>query len=168
MECPFCQNQMVERIFFHAEGWFAFLDANGMLRGHTVLAREASGTCPEELTPEHLAGLHRALPVVASALKEAYEAYDVLATSLRGTVKHLHFHLLPLTVAAEREWRAETRWEKGHLHEFLGHHEREGFLRNQQERIRQGWDEKRQFAEHAKRLQSEVARLRSMIGGWTA
>ena len=168
MECPFCQNQMVERIFFHAEGWFAFLDANGMLPGHAILARESSGSCPEELTAEHLAGFDRALPVVVDALKQAYEGYDVLATFLRGTVKHLHFHLLPLTAAAEREWRTETGWKKGHLHGFLAHHERQAFFRNQRERTQHGWDEKRQFAEHAKLLQSEVVRLRSIIGGWTA
>jgi diadenosine tetraphosphate (Ap4A) HIT family hydrolase len=167
MDCPFCQKHMLERIFLQRDGWFAFLDANGMLPGHTILAREPPpGSCPQELTTENLAGVDRALPHVVAALKQAYEAYDVLVSSLRGTVKHVHFHLIPLTHAAERQWRTETPWEKGHLHEFLGHQEREGSLRNQLERIQEGWDEKRQMVEHTKRLQSEVASLRRIVGGW--
>jgi diadenosine tetraphosphate (Ap4A) HIT family hydrolase len=163
MGCPFCSDNLVERILFRGGGWFAFLDANPLLPGHAVLAREADGSCPESLTATTLAGFHEVLPVVVGALKDSYGAYNVLVTSLRGTVKHLHFHLVPLVIGTEREWRSQSLWEKGHLHEFLGHHERESFIRNQRERIERGWTEPQQRTEHSNQLRSEVARLRSAV-----
>src|SRR5207247_172267 len=138
------------------------------LPGHTILAREAAGACPDSLTADSLARLQDVLPSVASALKEVYGGYDVLVTSLRGTVKHVHFHLVPLVVSTERQWRSQTLWEKGHLHEFLGHYERESSIRNQRERIERGWTEEQQRAEHSKQLQSEVVKLRCAVGGRTA
>jgi diadenosine tetraphosphate (Ap4A) HIT family hydrolase len=168
MSCPFCDDDLAERIFFKRDGWFAFLDANPLLLGHTILAREAGGCCPNSLTSTALTGVHNVLPVVASALKESYSAYDVLVTSLRGTVKHMHFHLVPLVVDKERAWRSETLWEEGHLHEYLGHHERERSIRDQRERIDRGWTEARQRDEHCKELVSEVARLKRAIAAVTA
>jgi diadenosine tetraphosphate (Ap4A) HIT family hydrolase len=112
-----------------------------------------------------LDGVHFAIPRIADVLKEEFDAYDVLVTSLRGNVKHVHFHVVPLTHATENEWRRKAHWVKGHLHEFLGYHERESFIRYQCEREKQGWTEEEQRVEHSKNLQLQAMRLRAIIGG---
>ena len=172
MSCPFCKknfNNIKERIFFDAEGWVAFLDSNPILSGHTILARKLiCDPVLDSITVKNLAGFDQILPKVVETLKEAYKVNDVLVTSLRGTIKHMHFHLIPLTVSAQRTWRKETLWEKGHLHELLGYYEKKSYIENRQERVENSWTEGDQRIEHTKKLMPEVVKLRRVIARTSA
>jgi diadenosine tetraphosphate (Ap4A) HIT family hydrolase len=151
-------------MFFRGHGWFATLEASPLVPGHTILVRETSGGCPDALSADSLANVHLVVPEIAGVLKEVYAATNVLVTSLRGLVAHMHVHLLPLTAEAERLWRAESGWERGHLHQFLGDQDRASSIRNLQERIEQGWSEVDQRAAHTQRLSDSVGKLRVRLG----
>lgn len=163
MTCPFCEDDLSQRTFFRGDGWFAFFDANPMLRGHTILAREPLGSCPRSFDSNTLAAIDRVLPRIIDALKTAYDAPNVLITSLRGSVKHVHFHLVPVPSDIEQRWRKSAGWESGHLHEFLGYHERLASLRNLLERRKHDWSEERQRVEHTKSLERDVVRLKEIL-----
>jgi diadenosine tetraphosphate (Ap4A) HIT family hydrolase len=136
-----------------------------MLPGHSILARVASSGCPTALSTEHLEGLHLALPRIADLLQAEYRASNVLVSSLRGSVPHVHLHLVPLVPEVEAAWRQHTGWEKGHLHEFLGHHENVCFVRNLRERLDKGWTTDEQISDHAERLSEQTKRLREALSG---
>jgi hypothetical protein len=87
----------------------------------------------------------------------------VLITSLRGLVAHMHVHLLPLSVEAERSWRVQSGWENGHLHQFLGDQDRASSIRNLQERIDRRWTEDEQRAAHTALLIDRVGKLRTRL-----
>lgn len=167
MPCPFCDHDLSQRTFFRGEGWVSFFDANPILPGHTILAREPSESCPNSLDSNTLAAIHVVLPRISEALKLAYGASNVLVTSLRGAVKHVHFHLVPVTPEIEQRWRDCSGWKSGHLHEFLGHHETVASVRNLVEREQRGWSEEQQRFEHTKSLEREVARVKPLLGGAT-
>lgn len=161
--CPFCEKDLSKSIFFSGEGWFAFLDSNPILNGHTILARDRSGSCPDSMTEETLRGIDMVLAKVAEALKAAYSAKHILVGSLRGSVRHMHFHLIPVSDAEEKRWRAASNWEKGHLFQFLGDQEREAFLRHQKERIEMGWSESEQRAHIVASMQNQVSILKALL-----
>jgi diadenosine tetraphosphate (Ap4A) HIT family hydrolase len=143
------------------------LDANPMVLGHTILVRETPGVCPAALTAESLANVHLVAPEIAGVLKEVYAATNVLVTSVRGLVSHMHIHLLPLSAEAERAWRTQSGWASGHLHQFIGDHDLVSSIRNQQERLERGWTEAEQHAAHLRQLSPRVAELRGR-SGWRA
>lgn len=94
MPCPFCDPSLNERIYFREHGWGAFLDVNEMLPGHSIVARQTSNGCPDIFKAENLESLHLVLPKISDGLQREYGASNVLVTSLRGKVRHVHFHLL--------------------------------------------------------------------------
>jgi diadenosine tetraphosphate (Ap4A) HIT family hydrolase len=168
MSCALCNaSALSDRVFFRRHGWFALLETNPLVPGHTILVRETAGACPDALTVDSLANVHLVAPEIAAVLKEVYAATNVLVTSLRGLVAHMHVHLLPLTAEAERSWRAESGWATGHLHQFLGDQDRASSIRNLQERIEQGWSEVDQRSAHTQQLSDSVGHLRVRLG-WRA
>jgi diadenosine tetraphosphate (Ap4A) HIT family hydrolase len=164
MSCPLCNaSALADRVFFRGHGWFAMLDANPLVAGHTILVRETPGSCPDALTAGSLEHVQIVAPRIAEALKDEYSAINVLITSLRGLVAHMHVHLLPLRAEDERTWRAESGWNSGHLHQFLGDQDRASSIRNLQERIDQGWSEDEQRVAHTRLLSDRVGKLRARL-----
>ncbi len=118
--------------------------------------------CPTALTRGYLRGLDVAIASVIDLMDQHFQPKDVLVASLRGRDPHIHFHLMPLWEAEEREWRRQSLREKGHLFEFLGYVERNAESRAQRERIERGWSEERHRAESAKQLQPDIVALRAI------
>src|SRR5947207_2614006 len=97
MACPFCKlSNVAERVFYDDAQWMAFLAAPFYTPGHTILAaKHQSSKCPKAMDLRTLGHVGVALPPVIEALKTAYRIPDVLVSSLRGLVGHVHFHLIP-------------------------------------------------------------------------
>ena len=164
MSCPLCDaSRLADRIFFQGHGWFAMLDATPLVPGHTILVRDTPGSCPDALTARSLENIDVVAPRIADALKNEYATTNVLITSLRGLVAHMHVHLLPLNDGTERAWRAHSGWEKGHLHQFLGDQDLATSIQNLQERIDQDWTEDEQRAAHTLLLSDRVRKLRARL-----
>ena len=135
MGCPFCDiKNLNKRIFYCQEidgekhdRYFAFLDSLPHTRGHTILAvLSSSKRCPRQLNVTTLSRLGKALSDVIKVLRNHYPAKDILIASLRGDVKHVHIHLIPLWKNEENEWRKVAGYKKGHLMEFIGALEKRG------------------------------------------
>ena len=126
MGCPFCnrRSDVWRRVFYKdtKKGWFAFLDAHPHTKGHVILAAlRRGGPCPQEFDPKTLNFLGGALCDVERAMRKCYPGMKkVLIASLRGDVKHFHFHLLPLWPEEEARWRKVTGYPDSALMEFIG------------------------------------------------
>jgi diadenosine tetraphosphate (Ap4A) HIT family hydrolase len=70
--CTFCEQDLSKARFFEGHGWFAFLDSNPMVKGHTIVARVRAGSCPDLLNEGNLEGSQIIVPKIADALKEAF------------------------------------------------------------------------------------------------
>ncbi|MBN1615442.1 MAG: hypothetical protein JW950_13330 [Deltaproteobacteria bacterium] len=123
-----------------------------------------AGSCRTAVNATVLRGVGTALTEVARALKKHFNPKDILFSSLRGDIKHFHFHVIPLWLELEREWRRQTLYEKGHLHEFLGYLEKSAYVTNMMERIDHGWDLDEQRSHITRRLSSDVKSLRRITG----
>lgn len=122
--CLFCQRptNIVERTFYEADGWFAFLDGKPITRGHVILARHpVDGARPQDLTTANLSGHDRALVAVVDIMQAHYQPKDSLFASLRGSMKHMHTHVYPIWDEEEAAWRRNNqRPGTGQLLQFLG------------------------------------------------
>jgi diadenosine tetraphosphate (Ap4A) HIT family hydrolase len=174
--CPFCHYKGLKpRIFYDDKvNWIGFLAAPYHTEGHTILAAYPQNCCPNdfkkllELSDDYWsnygANLGIAIKTVSKAIMECYRPKNVLFASLRGDIKHFHFHLVPLHEKEEKKWRSETLYEGGHLFEFLGYLEEKGDTEALQKRIQKGWDKKTQREVIVKRLKNEVEKLRNITG----
>lgn len=138
--CPFCDiEELKPRIFYDKGNWFAFLARTPLTDGHTILAAYpgASG-CPRILEPSVLIGVDIALGDLIEPLRGHYKARNILFTSLRGSEPHFHFHLIPLLEKDEAPWRCAKGYKEGHLHELLGHLEKEA----EREKRKRCWSDK--------------------------
>lgn len=163
MTCVFCDppENIKTLVFYQDKNWFAFLATPFHTQGHTIVAaRKKRPACPEGLEKEILTGLDSAIAKVSRTLMIYYEAKDILIASLRGDIKHCHWHLLPLHENEEKEWRTNNLYERGHLLEYLGFLEKRGEEKAALERIKRGWaitEQRLQIAielkTHAKELQ---------------
>lgn len=132
--CPFCNisNDIKKEkgIFYRNESWFAILAAPGHTKGHAILAAvRRSDDCQTEPSLDVLNGLPQALSKTIAALKSNYGTNNILLSSLRGSVPHYHFHLVPLHEHERTAWRNSQNdkegYKDGHLMEFLGHLEKQ-------------------------------------------
>jgi diadenosine tetraphosphate (Ap4A) HIT family hydrolase len=170
MGCPFCNrpSNLLDRVFYENNdaGWFAFLNAPPHTSGHAILAAlNRDGQCPQGFTPEILKGVDTALSEVAQAIIECNVPHikNVLLASLRGDIKHFHFHLLPLWPKEEKRWREVTGYRDSHLMEFIGSLEkRHDFLLL--ERASKGKKEEEQRLESTRELLGEIQALRRVTG----
>jgi len=168
MACPFCNLAgLADRLFYDDGQWVAFLAAPSYTPGHTILAaKPSSSRCPKRMDRRTLKGVDAALPLVVAVLKARYGIPDVLVSSLRGLVSHVHFHLIPRGNVDEQTWRNVQGLKKGRLFQFLGYLEVKGLAGAEQERLDRGWDEGRQRRAVTRSLQPDIRRLRKLTG-WT-
>jgi len=182
MSCPFCQRKEIQaRIYYQNTNWIAFLAAPYNTWGHSILAAKKKGNkCPtaEVLHWRIPPCFDSALATVAPSLMKyltltQYPTPDmrvvtpknILLASVRGDQRHFHFHLIPLWVEEEKDWRTQQGYgDPGHLLEYLGFMERSANKRAVYERIKNGWTENEQRKEITKSLKPYVKELRNLTG----
>ena len=78
------------------ENYFAFLDINPMVKGHTLVIPKREVDYIFDLEDTELAGLHLFAKKVAKALKAAFPCQRIGMAVLGMEVPHTHIHLIPL------------------------------------------------------------------------
>lgn len=78
------------------ERYFAFLDINPMVKGHTLVIPKHEVDYIFDLDDEELAGLHLFAKRVAEAQKKAFPCQRIGMAVLGMEVPHAHIHLIPL------------------------------------------------------------------------
>lgn len=92
---------------------FAFLDAEPLSPGHTLLVPRRPAPTLDTLTDDEAAALGRTLPRLCRAVLQATgaPAYNVLQNNgalAHQAVPHVHFHIIPRRHGAEG---LEVRWK---------------------------------------------------------
>ena len=85
---------------FENEHVLAFLDISPLAEGHTLVIPKRCVERYEDLTPDEMGELARALAIVARKVLKVTEAagYNVLQNNARVAgqeVPHVHFHIIP-------------------------------------------------------------------------
>ena len=78
------------------EKYFAFLDINPMVKGHTLVIPKREVDYIFDLEDDELAGLHLFAKRIAKALKAAFPCQRIGMAVLGMEVPHTHIHLIPL------------------------------------------------------------------------
>lgn len=102
-DCPFCgivAGEIPGRIVFESDDVTAFLDANPLAPGHTLVVpndhHEQLVDLPEDLAREVFAALHRLTPAVEAAADAGGSNVAFNNGPAAGQeVPHLHGHIIP-------------------------------------------------------------------------
>jgi histidine triad (HIT) family protein len=78
------------------DNYFAFLDINPMVKGHTLVIPKREVDYIYDLEDDELAGLHLFAKKIARAQKAAFPCQRVGVAVLGMEVPHAHIHLIPL------------------------------------------------------------------------
>ena len=76
--------------------FFAFLDINPMVKGHTLIVPKQETDYIFDLSDEDLAAMHVFAKHVADAIKRAFPCKKVGEAVLGLEVPHAHIHLIPM------------------------------------------------------------------------
>jgi histidine triad (HIT) family protein len=91
-----------------SEDFFAFLDINPMVEGHTlVIPRKVEADYIFDLDDETYQGLTSFAKKVAEAIKRAIPCKRVGVAVLGMEVPHTHIHLVPLQKESDMDFRKE-------------------------------------------------------------
>jgi len=170
MKCPFCDIESLKpRIFYQKGNWLGLLAAPAHSKGHSILFTLKGGVdCPNEINklgPQIWDEMGPALKDMSYVLMKYYQPRDLLLASVRGDVRHFHFHLIPLWEKEEKMWRTERGYkERGHLLEYLGYLEIQGDTKCEKERRKKGWSEGKQRNKITEKLAPDIHGLRSVSG----
>ena len=80
------------------EDFFAFLDINPLVKGHTLVIPKKEVDYIYDLDDEMLAGLNLFAKEVAAKVKKAIPCKRIGVTVIGLEVPHAHIHLIPITV----------------------------------------------------------------------
>ena len=78
------------------ENYFAFLDINPMVKGHTLVIPKREVDYFFDLTDEEIGAMQIFAKKVATAIKKAYPCVKVGQAVLGLEVPHAHIHLVPM------------------------------------------------------------------------
>lgn len=78
------------------ERFYAFLDINPLVKGHTLVIPKRETDYIFDLSDEELAGLHVFAKHVALAIRRAFPCRKVGEAVLGLEVPHAHIHLIPM------------------------------------------------------------------------
>ena len=78
------------------EKFFAFLDINPLVKGHTLVVPKQEVDYIFDLSDEDLAAMHVFAKQVASAIKKAFPCQKVGEAVIGLEVPHAHIHLIPI------------------------------------------------------------------------
>ena len=76
--------------------FYAFLDINPLVKGHTLVIPKREVDYIFDLTDEELAGIHLFAKPVALAIQEAFPCKKVGEAVIGLEVPHAHIHLIPM------------------------------------------------------------------------
>lgn len=76
--------------------FFAFLDINPLVKGHTLVIPKAEVDYYFELSDEDVAGIQVFAKQVAAAIKKAFPCQKVGQAVIGLEVPHAHIHLIPI------------------------------------------------------------------------
>ena len=79
------------------EKFFAFLDINPLVKGHTLVVPKQEVDYIFDLSDEDLAAMHVFAKQVACAIKKAFPCQKVGEAVIGLEVPHAHIHLIPIT-----------------------------------------------------------------------
>ena len=78
------------------EKFFAFLDINPLVKGHTLVVPKQEVDYIFDLSDEDLAAMHVFAKQVAYAIKKAFPCHKVGEDVIGLEVPHAHIHLIPI------------------------------------------------------------------------
>ena len=78
------------------EKFFAFLDINPLVKGHTLVVPKQEVDYIFDLSDEDLAAMHVFTKQVACAIKKAFPCQKVGEAVIGLEVPHAHIHLIPI------------------------------------------------------------------------
>ncbi|WP_282918742.1 HIT family protein [Porphyromonas macacae] len=78
------------------EKFFAFLDINPLVKGHTLVVPKQEVDYIFDLTDEDLAEMHVFAKRIATAIKKAFPCKKVGEAIIGLEVPHAHIHLIPI------------------------------------------------------------------------
>ena len=78
------------------EKFFAFLDINPLVKGHTLVVPKQEVDYIFDLSDEDLAAMHVFAQKIARAIEKAFPCKKVGEAVIRVEVKHAHIHLIPI------------------------------------------------------------------------
>lgn len=78
------------------EKFFAFLDINPLVKGHTLVIPKQEVDYIFDLTDEDLAEMHVFAKRIATAIKKAFPCKKVGEAVIGLEVPHAHIHLIPI------------------------------------------------------------------------
>ena len=78
------------------EKFFAFLDINPLVKGHTLVVPKQEVDYIFDLSDEDLAAMHVFAKQVACAIKKAFPCQKVGEAVIGLEVHHAHIHLIPI------------------------------------------------------------------------
>lgn len=102
-DCIFCKiinDEVPSAKVFENEDVVAFLDISQVTKGHTLIIPKIHNENVYDLTPEIAAKLFAAVPLIARAIKEAFNPQGMNLLNNNGAfagqaVFHYHLHLIP-------------------------------------------------------------------------
>ncbi|MBQ9583319.1 MAG: HIT family protein [Bacteroidales bacterium] len=92
-----------------SENYFAFLDINPMVEGHTLVIPKKEVDYIFDLDEETYAGLTAFAKKVAEAIGRAIPCKRVGVAVLGMEVPHAHIHLVPLQKESDMDFRGEKK-----------------------------------------------------------
>ena len=78
------------------EKFFAFLDINPLVKGHTLVVPKQEVDYIFDLSDEDLAALHSCAKKIARAIEKAFPCKKVGEAVIGLEVPHAHIHLIPI------------------------------------------------------------------------
>ena len=89
------------------ENYYAFLDINPLMEGHTLVIPKREEDYFFDLTDEELAGMIKFAKKIAARQKEVFGCKKVAMIVLGLEVPHAHIHLIPMNSEADVDFRKE-------------------------------------------------------------
>lgn len=89
------------------ETYFAFLDINPLVAGHTLVIPRVEQDYIFDLTPDVLGGMMVFAQTVARQLKKATNCKRVAVVVLGLDVPHAHIHLIPMNTMGDVDFTKE-------------------------------------------------------------
>lgn len=87
--------------------FFAFLDINPLVKGHTLVVPKRETDCFFDIEPTELGEFIQFAQVVAKKIKEKIECKRVAVVVLGLDVPHAHIHLIPMNNASDVDFGRE-------------------------------------------------------------
>ena len=89
------------------ERFFAFLDINPVMRGHTLVIPKREDDYIFNLTDDEIAGMMVFAKKVAKAIEKAVPCKRIGVAVIGLEVPHAHIHLIPITQEGDLDFKKE-------------------------------------------------------------